>query len=230
MWQSETQQTTKICWCGNCSATRSRNAWLPALQSPIQLWGCLCCAETSSPGPWLSRGVLSHRIAVYSPAPCLAIHFCGAGRRNWLCCGVTPCSHVGQVHGIRTPLKQCWRRVRCARMEQPIPVSQHRFNLPLMHKHQMFVQLTCKHTAHCAAPAQSLHVPHPPAWHWNTAMTRAHQPMWGSGAGVGSGAGEGGRMQHGNVMLYGPSGESTGSRAWGSPPAHRTSSSPAASS
>lgn len=40
LWQRETQQTTKICWCGNGSATRSRNACLPAPQGPIRLWGC----------------------------------------------------------------------------------------------------------------------------------------------------------------------------------------------
>lgn len=78
----------------------------PSSAGPIQLWGCLCCAEPSSPGPWLSRGALSHRVAVYSPAPHPAIHFCSAGGWKWLRCGVTPRPPVGRLHGIRTPL-QC---------------------------------------------------------------------------------------------------------------------------
>lgn len=125
---------------------------------------------------------------------------------------------------------RCWRRVGCARMEQPVPVSQLRFNLPLVYKQQMFIQLTCKHTACCAAPARSLRVPCPPMGQWGTAMAGAHEPMWGSGAGAGRGGGEEGGVRWGNVTLYGPSGGSTGSRARGSPPTHRASSSPAASS
>lgn len=41
LWQRETQQTTKICWCGKCSATRSHNACLPAPRGLSRLWGCL---------------------------------------------------------------------------------------------------------------------------------------------------------------------------------------------
>jgi len=58
--------------------------------------------------------------------------------------------------------QQHWRsRIRCAGMEQRVPVSQQRFNLPLAYKQQMFVQLTCKQAAciavglRCLAPCSA---------------------------------------------------------------------------
>lgn len=155
LWQRETQQTTKICWCGNCSATRSRNACLPAPQGLIRPWGCLRSA----------RACLAHTRGTFSPSPLL-----------FLCSFLfsslaVPLCSVRKVEAAKLPVpardgslpsptppgnkqlsQQHWRRrIRCAGMEQPVPVSQQRFNLPLAYKQQMFVQLTCKQAACIAA-------------------------------------------------------------------------------
>lgn len=155
LWQRETQQTTKICWCGNCSATRSHNACLPAPQGLSRLWGCLrspCLTRRALPhslpfflfalSPFPPLPLLSAALSMWKQPSCLSLH--GAA----LC---HPLHHLTQEGNKRLSQQPWRRRIRCAGMEQPVPVFQQRFNLPLAYKQQMFVQLTCKQETCIAA-------------------------------------------------------------------------------
>lgn len=77
---------------------------------------------------------------------------------------LSPCRTVSllspqcQIQGEWLPQQGWRRRTKCAGMEQAVPVSQERFNLPLVYKQQMFVQLTCKRAARGMAPTQLLRV------------------------------------------------------------------------
>lgn len=77
----------------------------------------------------------SSALRMWKQSSCLSLH--GAA----LC---HPLHHRAQEGNERLSQQPWRRRIRCAGMEQPVPVFQQRFNLPLAYKQQIFVQLTCK--------------------------------------------------------------------------------------
>lgn len=117
---------------------------------------------------WLTCGALSHPLpfffSAFPSSPPLLFLSAALGRWKQPSClslrdGSLP-SPAPPGTGGEQLSQQCWRRrIRCAGMEQPVPVSQQRFNLPLAYKQQMFVQLTCKQAACIAVGPRSL-APH----------------------------------------------------------------------
>lgn len=86
--------------------------------------------------------LLSAALRLWKQPSCLSLH------GTSLC---HPLHHRAQEGNKRLSQQPWRRRIRCAGMEQPVPVFQQRFNLPLAYKQQMFVQLTCKQATCIAA-------------------------------------------------------------------------------